>query len=502
MWRAQIENYTGRWGAGVVPHSSDIVTAIEQNRQEDIPTDGILYVALIEALRRERSSVTAYADEAIVWTLLGYVSPSNALMSPKHARLFLDAVPVANPRSVKAAEALRRLGCRTRPVPADWAKLVASISKSVGPGEIVSASDRSRLLQAYSELEDGIPDGTGLTRQSFVLGRDGRLHDPGHAFIDDHPQLAEQLGATVPIAQDSSQAALRFYDSCGVRRLSEAAIPSPPQIGDPQDAPNRIGAAKTRKQLKSSTFRSALSALINREVSDRKVPTVSPTRADRLPRVESITFVDAISQEYKLVGASVSVQAHHHWEGTTLYVALPPSRNHFRDYVSYALVEAATGSTAIAKMLSTSIYRLLECGSTEEIAGFLAHRGIPWQMDLPFEDWDREHPQPDDELIAEQIGGLLTSSLEGRAGRTEADPPPSSGREPPAEPKREDRILPSIDKVKAYEIAPAWNTHGCWCRWYWKRRRRRLVSTRSGMGPASRCTGRGDCLLGGNQEAA
>ena len=348
-----------KMGCNVLPRSSDIVAAIHQDRQSDNPTADALYVALVEALRRERRSIATYSDKAIVWTPLGYASPSKTLVSSSHGGLFLGAVPVARPRSEKAAKALRGLGCRTRPVPADWVQLITSISQSVGTEGIVSNTDRSRLLRAYAELQGGIPDGAGLDGQPFVLGRDGRLHDPEHSFIDDHPQVAEQLGASVPIAQDSIQAALHFYDSCGVRRLSEAAIPSPPQIGDPQDVPNRIGATKTRRQLDSSIFRSALSALINREISDRPGLAVRPLQPNKLPRVKSIDFVDAISQEYHLAGISVTVQASHLWESTTLYVALPPSRTVFRDTVSYALAEAATGSSGIARMLVSAIYRLL-----------------------------------------------------------------------------------------------------------------------------------------------
>ena len=209
-------------GCNVLPRSSDIVAAMQQNRRSDNPTADALYVALVEALRRERLPVITYADESIVWTPLGYASPSKTLVSSSHAGLFLDAVPVARPRSEKAAKALRGLGCRTRPAPADWVQLITSISQSVGTEGIVSNADRSRLLRAYAELRDGIPDGAGLNGQPFVLARDGRLHNPSHAFIDDYPQLAELLGASVPISEGLGQAALRFYDSCGVRRLSEA----------------------------------------------------------------------------------------------------------------------------------------------------------------------------------------------------------------------------------------------------------------------------------------
>ena len=186
-----------KMGCNVLPRSSDIVAAIHQNRQSDSPTADALYVALVEELRRERRSLNSYTDETIVWTQLGYVSPSKTLVSSSHAGLFFGAVPVARPRSEKTADALRRLGCRTRPVPEDWVRLITSISQSVGTEGVVSSTDRSRLLRAYAELRSGIPDGAGLNGRPFVLGRDGHLHDLSHAFVDDYPQLAELLGASV-----------------------------------------------------------------------------------------------------------------------------------------------------------------------------------------------------------------------------------------------------------------------------------------------------------------
>ena len=449
-----------KMGCNVLPRSSDIVAAIHQNRQSDNPTTDTLYIALLEAIRRERRSITTYTDEDIVWTRIGYVSPSEALVSSSHAELFAGAVPVARPRSERAANALRRLGCRTRPTPEDWVRLIASISQSVGTDGFVSNADRSRLLRAYAELRSGIPNGTELSGQPFVLGRDGRLHDPSRAFIDDYPQLTELLGTAVPIAEDLGQGALRFYDSCGVKRLSDAATLSRTQIGNPQEEPNRVGATKTRRQLDSGIFRSALSALINREVSERPGVGAAHLQASDLPRIESLVFVDAISHEYQLGDVSATIQARHLWKRGTLYVVLPQSRTAFRDTVSYALAEATTGSTGNARMFVSAIYRLLECNSSEEIADFLAHRGITWQMNLPFEawamdgeaDWNEGDQQPDGESIAERIGDSLTANLVRRANSAPTDPSRPSGKPYTTDPEPVSRELPPIEEVVAQEV--------------------------------------------------
>ena len=454
-----------KMGCNVLPRSSDIVAAIHRNRQSDNPTSDAVYVALVEALRRERRAAVTYADEAIVSTPLGYASPSDTLASSSHAGLFAGAVPVARPRSEKAANALRRLGCRTRPTPEDWVRLIASISQSVGPDGVVSNADRSRLLHAYAELRSGVPNGPELNGRPFILGRDGRLHDPGSAFVDDYPQLTELFGAAVPIAEDRGQGALRFYDSCGVKRLSYAATLSRTQIGNPQDEPNRIGATKTRRQLDSGIFRSAFSALINREISERPGVGTAPIQASHLPRIESLVFVDSISHEYQLGDASATIQARHLWKGATLYVVSPKTRTAFRDTVSYALAEAITGSTGSARMYVSAIYRLLECNSSEEIAEFLAQRGIPWQMNLPFEAWEMERgaewsedQQPDGESIAEQIGDSLTANLLRRAGNASTSPSRPSGKPHTTDPEPVRRELPPIEEVVVQEITPA-GTH-------------------------------------------
>ncbi len=455
-----------KMGCNVLPRSSDIVAAIHQNRQSDNPTADTLYVALLEAIRRERRPITTYTDEDIVWTPLGYVSPSKTLVSSSHAGLFAGAVPVARPRSEKATSALRRLGCRTRPTSADWVRLIASISRSVGTDGIVSNTDRSRLLRAYAELRSGIPDEPELNGRSFILGRDGRLHDPSHAFVDDYPQLAERLGAAVLIAEDLGQGALSFYDSCGVKRLSDAAILSRTQIGNQREEPKRIGATKTRRQLDSGIFRSALSALINREVSERPGVGAAPLQASHLPRIESLVFVDAISHEYQLGDVSATIQARHLWKRGTLYVVSPQSRTAFRDTVSYALAEATTGSTGNARMFVSAIYRLLECNSSEEIADFLAYRGITWQMNLPFEawamdgeaDWDEEDQQPDSESIAGRIGDSLSANLLRRANSAPTDPSRPSGKPYTTGPEPVSRELPPIEEVVAQVVTPV-GTH-------------------------------------------
>ncbi len=453
-------------GCSVLPRSSDIVAAIRENRNSDIPTADALYVALAEALRRERRQVTTYADEPIVWTHLGYASPSKTLVSSRHAGLFLGAIPVTRQRSENAAKALRGLGCRTRPVPTDWVQLVSSISQSVGAEGIVPYTDRLRLLRAYAELRDGIPDGAELNEQPIVLGRDGRLHEPDHVFIDDYPQLAELLGASVPVAEDSGQTALGFYLSCGVRRLSEAAILSQTRMGDPQDEPSRIGATKTKRQLGSDSFRSGLSALINREISERPGLGATPILASQLPKIQSIVFVDAISHEYELDGVSATIQARHVWKPEALYVVYPQTRNAFRDTVSYALAEAVVGSSGGARMFASSIYRLLECDTTEEIAGVLAHRGISWQMGLRFEaweteggaDWNEDDQHPDSESILEQIGDSVAANLKRRAIRMVTDPSLPPGGTRTTDPKPEIRELPPINEVVAQEVTPA-GTH-------------------------------------------
>ena len=455
-----------KMGCNVLPRSSDIAAAIEENRQADSPTADALYVALAEALRRERLPVTTYANKSVVWTPLGYASPSETLVSSSHAGLFLDAMPIARPRSENATKALRGLGCRARPVPGDWVQLISSISQSVGSEGFVSSTDRPRLRRAYAELRNGIPDGTDLDGLPFVLGRDGRLRNPNHAYIDDYPQLAELLGASVPIADDLGQGALRFFDSCGVKRLSEAAILSRTEIGVPREEPHRIGATKTRRQLDSSNFRSALSALITREISDRSGLGAAPVLASQLPRIQSIVFVDAISHEYKLGKVSVTAEAQHFWEGATLYVVLPPTRTAFRDTVSYALAEAVTGSSGSARMFVSSIYRLLECNSTEEIADFLTRRGIPWEMNVPFEDWGMESgadwnegdQELEDESIAEQIGDSLTANLVKRAGSTPRDPSRPSGKPNTTDPEPVRRELPPIEEVVAQVVTPV-GTH-------------------------------------------
>ena len=344
----------------------------------------------------------------------------------------------------------------------------------------MSAPDQARLLRAYAELPNGIPDGARLNERSFVLGRDGRLHNHNHAFIDDYPLLARRFGEKVPIAQDSGQAALRFYDSCGVKRLSEAAILSQTKIGNPQDEPHRIGATKTRRQLDSNKFRSGLSALINREIAERPGIAMKRLQASELPRIQSLVFVDVISHEYQLGSDRVIIDARHLWKDTTLYIVLPQSRSAFRDTVSIALAEAIFGSSRSARMFASAIYRLLECNSTEEIADFLDYRGIPWQMDSLFEAWELERD-------ADRIGDSMAASLVSRERRAAAEQSRSSDSARTPDPAPASRYLPPIEEVVAQEVSPvgihissgAGETGGSGGGWS-------MVAARSGVGSHSR----------------
>lgn len=450
-----------RMGCNVLPRSVDIVGVIAHNRHHNRLTSEKLYVALVEALQREGRSVRSYADAAIVWTMRGYVSPTETLVWSRDPELFSGAVAVACPRSVKAADALKALGCRVRPTATDWGQLISSISRSVSPDVVVDTFDKSRLLRAYAELQDGIPEDVSLGRQPFVLGRDGRLHHPSRTFIDDYPELAEALGERVSIAEDFSQAALQFYGSCGIRRLREAAVLLQSFIGDLRNEPNRIGATKTKRQLDSNIFRSALLALINREITDRPGLAVAPLPTSALPTLQSLVFVDDISHNYQLGEVSVAIGAHHHWEGTTLYVVSPESRTEFRDSVSYALAEAVTASSRSAQMIVSAIYRLLECNTTDDIDDFLARRGISWQANLPFEVWEgdsetsqeRLDTKHDGESIAEQISESLTTNLMSRADRADSSPSSPSPNTLTTDPDPKRRELPPMSEVEIQEAA-------------------------------------------------
>ena len=447
-------------GCKTLPLSSDIADAIEQNRSSSNPTPDALYTALVVALRRERCSVKTYADEAIIWTGKGYASPSDTLVTLDPG-LFGDAVAIVRQRSGKATEALRALGCRMRPIQEDWVQLIASISQSTGTNGTVLESDRRRLLRAYTELPNGIPDDSRLTRRSFVLGRDSHLHEPSRIFIDDYPQLAELFAPSVPFVEDSNQAALRFYASCGVRRLSEIAILLQSKIGNAIDAPNRIGVTKTKRQLNSASFRSSLLALAKREMADRHEPTTTGLKANRLPRIETLTFVDSISREYRLGSTRARIPINYYWAGVSHLVVATQSRTAFRDAVSYALAEAVSDSPRTAQMLASAIYRLLECDSSEEIAEFLANRGIPWQRDVESEVWGEEtdseglgeHPRIDDESIAEHIrASLQRASLSKQTNQSGTSTPTPPNQPNTAESKPQSRVLPPIGDVVATEI--------------------------------------------------
>ena len=445
-----------RMGCKSLPNSSDIFAAIERNRERESPSGEVLYVSLVEALKRERQAFKQYADKDIIWTASGYSAPSSTLIITDGSRLFQDAVPLVRPRSKNAVDAFRRLGCRQRPGQEDWAQLIVSISESVGSQNAVPIRDQQRLVAAYSMLRDGIPVGAVSPVKPYILGRDTRLFDPQDLLVDDFPKLAKRLEVDdVPFAWDFEQSALSFYYSSGVRRLTDAVTLKNTRLGDQQEEPARLGAAKIRRQLDSIAFRSAFAELIKREIADHRSLDMGFSQTGQFPDIQTLAFVDELSREYKLDDNQVSVPAKYLFADATLHVVVPESRAQLRSTVSFALAEAAIGSPKGAQMLVSVIYRLLDCGSTEDIADFMEQRGIPWKKIEKREiwdnepDWGTESGQFDGETVAGQIAGHIASNLDRRAGVTGSGNTDSRRDFNIATPKAKNRTLPPIDTVVA-----------------------------------------------------
>jgi hypothetical protein len=133
------------------------------------------YPALVEALRRERISLSVYQDQPILWVNGNYRSPGETLVGPRIPRCFGLAVPVF--RGVASVgHAYLQLGASAYPAERHWEALFLHFSELYpGEGEILPHTERRALRDAYRlRAHRGLPESLPPTTQC-LLSRDGTL---------------------------------------------------------------------------------------------------------------------------------------------------------------------------------------------------------------------------------------------------------------------------------------------------------------------------------------
>lgn len=453
-----------RMGCRTLPSSEDVATLLHDPTLDQAARDR-LYIALVDALRRERSPLRVHSDNKILMTSLGMVTPEQTLVGRGANDKFGDAVPCIPATRGEVIEALQSLGARVRNTKEDWASLMAAIARSAG-GQPLSSKDKTRLLEAYAALSEGFPDGVSAPRTPFLLSADGVLHSlseakAGTLFINDFPRLAIELQGSVATLDSPNDDVLSFFRAVGVRSLRETGRQTGVRY-EPDDETRQDLGDRLLKRLTTTWFQEALVRLVGRAIRSRGHRFDRQSLNSLLSGLTAIRPVKMVWKRYEIGKVEAEIPATYHAEGGTIYITARRNIRGLRDGVSRAIAEAASKRPDVAAQLEGTVHRLLQAQSWQEAQEVLEQHGIEWSprsnvTDLDLEDTDEDDASPGGRQgIA--LDGLMEDFTSGTDRRPDgADPtqPPEPPKptEPPADPGKPPKHpeLPDITSVKPIE---------------------------------------------------
>ena len=445
--------------------AADIVAALEdwRERRQPPPRPDVIYRALVDALRRERTAPSTFRDQTILWTGDDWQAPVNCLVGSEHKRIFAGAMTVlpAGSRDVWVA-----LGVPTKPNVGHWRRLFGWASERFGDRERAPKRVADGLRRAYGELDE-LPDGLESDTKCLV-DDDGRLHALSAArarrfLVNDDPLLAAAAAeAEVPVAvvTPRSKAAASFFAAAEVRPLSEAAVLSGTLYGAEVSPDEFRGVDVTLQRLRAQQFASAVGALLF-GVEGAQPTMTANVLAERLSRIDRITIVDGIYREYQLAGRRIRVRANFHVTQQEIVIDRVSDAFELRRAVAVAVAEIADDSPLSQQLVGDAIFFLLRCRSVSEMQRELARRKIPWPLADEFDDaaFDAAHieddqseaPQGDSSSLAGSIARAVLRNALARPARTT---PNAAGPTPSEVPNKPRPPLPDIGDVRPREAGP------------------------------------------------
>jgi hypothetical protein len=282
--------YYERLGCMDRPRAHDIRNHLRERAVSNgAPDDpGVIYPALVEALRREHLPATSYKEEPILWLGRGYGRPDDTLIGTTYQRFFPGGVPLTGRLPEPVYQAYRSLGARVTPVEKHWRALLLWFDNRYRKNRSVQIPERERdaLREAYSRLE-GLP--AGLPSDTLcLLDRRGFLHrvadvQTGRFVLDDEPETAraiEEHGAIdVAFADAADERTLSFYTKIGLKSVSDLRRHAGEDIGRELAAPSWFDTTALAERLHDPDLASALATLSAHEL--RRGRGAAVTVADR-----------------------------------------------------------------------------------------------------------------------------------------------------------------------------------------------------------------------------
>lgn len=457
-------------GCPARPDAAMLLEVLERARKSGIAPSvpSLLYPALADALRADRSAIAALANIPILLVDETYATPHTTLVSSRLARCLQEENPVIRSGNV-IAEAYLALGASFTARSHHWIAFFEWIDRRASAaGGRVSFTERGLVRDAYRHLRPpGLP--TDFTSNTVCLLSDqNTLHSlnelaSGHFLEDDYPELAVALTeAKAGIAfADRDEVSRIVFRQRGIQSLSARCGDGRVQLGSPAIAPGWFQERAYRKameQLHRPDLAHGIAALAADH--QKQARDFQPARASlvrqRMQAIERIKFSAGLQRIYQ-VGRKVSVPVDGAIEGGVFYLRAPRFASEYHHVLALELARSA-GATRLTdiRALASSMLPLLSFDRPAEVLAYLRRRGL-YPDDREYEDNGSELDE--NELTRQQIGLNLMATV--RIAQPSSVTPPQVTPSPPPPspptlptPPPPPPPLPTLDQVHLLVTTP------------------------------------------------
>jgi len=418
-----------RIGCRTTPEAADIVAHLTDLRESgsEPPAVGVVYPALLEALRKE-GELRRFVDAPIIFLEGAWHAPRAVLVGRRHSEIFLGAVPVLT--SSGLASVFLALGAASEPTLDHWLAFFAWLEVQSEGGRLPLAPQPLRSLRlayaALGTLPGDIPDDV----RAFVDDQ-GMLHSRADALaglilINDDPAMSEAVaraGLPISFAATPDAVTRRFCQTSGVLPLTVARKRTGTRIGGPGSGPGWFDEQKVLGMLHSPVLASAVHAVAASTGSQ----TASSKQAllKRLMEIEQVAFVTDIEDVFALGRSRISVPTTWALEERQLALCTIKSKNDLYGLLALAIASLAESRHDLSQPLADAIFRLLRSDDPGDMEHYLTQRGVPWTT-------TESVPAEDVGLLADRAE--VVETLADQLLRRATVAPESMGRERPAAP--------------------------------------------------------------------
>lgn len=407
--------YAERLGCRVRPEANDILASIDGLVAEGKAPKNVevLFPEFVAALSRARIPPTTLAEKRVVWTDIGWAKPADTLVAGAPARLPLGSMPRPVGRSSYVITAFEQLGAVRTPQARHWKGFLEWAGKRYA-ARVTPPDIRALIRSAYAHLGADTASLSEVSR--LLLDESGHLHPISEArankfLINDDPAIAVALienNSTYSFADLVDSRASRFFTAVGVPSLRSIRSFVRFEPVDTVPCPAAVRASEVIDKLTSQEVPQALTALVNHRIRARSDLDALKTAdmAESLSKIRHLVFVREIREHYRVGVESISISARARFDGDSVFLAGLRRQGE-------VLAELAE---VVAKWLphdnqfdwADAIFRLLSADRVEDMARYLAGRGVAWMPRVEFED-DREESDVDEvtEAVSAALGGLV-----------------------------------------------------------------------------------------------